>query len=110
MTANQRFEEFKVSGSEIKDGVKDAAEKVTSELKRIFEQVRTQGEIRRVIIKNSEGRVLVDLPALAAGAIGAAGLIVAPIVTILVAVGAIATDLTVVIEKEVSEVVDVEAE
>lgn len=101
MTENQRFEEFKIDGSKIKEGFRDAAEQVGSELKRIFDQVRQEGEVRRVIIKNKDGKTLVDLPALTAGAIGAAGLVVAPIVTILVGVGAIASDLTVIIEKEV---------
>ena len=101
MTENSRYEEFKINGSKIKEGFHDAAEQVASELKNIFEQVKREGEVRRVIIKNRDGRVLVDLPALTAGAIGAASLIIAPIVTILVGIGAIATDLTVVIEKEV---------
>lgn len=100
MTENARYEEFKISGSKIKEGFRDAAEQVGTELKHIFEQVRREGEVRRVIIKNKDGKTLVDLPALTAGAIGAASLIVAPIVTILVGIGAIASDLTVIIEKE----------
>jgi hypothetical protein len=103
MTQGQRHEEFKISGSQIKDGFKDATEQISSELKKIFEQARREGKIRRVIIKNKDGKVLVDLPALTAGAIGAASLIVAPIVTILVAIGAIASDLTVIIEREVEQ-------
>lgn len=95
-----RTEEFKISGQQVKAEFKDAADQVSAELKRIFEQVRREGKIRRVIVKNKEGKALVDIPAMAAGAIGAVSLIVAPIVTILVAVGAIASDLTVVIEKE----------
>ena len=99
MTENQRYEEFKISGRD----VKDATEQISAELKRIFEEVRREGKIRRIIIKNKDGKVLVDLPALTAGAIGAASLIVAPIVTILVAIGAIASDLTVIIEREVEQ-------
>ena len=103
MATTSRVEEFKISGEKVKAGFKDAGEQLSSELKRIFEDVRREGEIRRVIIKNKEGKVLVDLPALTAGAIGAISLIAAPIVTILAAAGAIATDLTVVIEKEIKE-------
>ena len=103
MTDNQRYEEFKISGEKVKAEFKDAAEQISAELKRIIEQVRSEGRIRRVIIKNKEGKTLVDLPALTAGAIGAASIIVAPIVTILVAVGAIASDLTVVIERDVDD-------
>lgn len=103
MTENQRYEEFKISGEKVKAEFKDAAEQVGAELKRILEEVRREGRIRRVVIKNKEGKTLVDLPALTAGAIGAAGILVAPIVTILVAVGAIASDLTVVIEREVEQ-------
>lgn len=103
MTENQRYEEFKISGEKVKAEFKDAAEQMSSELKRIFEGVRREGRIRRVIIKNKEGKTLVDLPALTAGAIGAAGIIVAPIVTILAAVGAIASDLTVVIERDIEQ-------
>ena len=93
-------EEFKISGAQVKAGFKDAAEQATAELKRILEDVRREGKIRRVIIKNKDGKVLVDLPAITAGAIGAIGLIVAPVVALLAAVGAVASDLTVVIEKE----------
>lgn len=100
MTETSRQEEFKISGSEVKAGFKDAAEQVGEELKKVFEKVRAEGKIRRVIVKNKDGKVLVDLPALAAGAIGAVGILVAPIVSILVAVGAIATELTVVVEKD----------
>lgn len=100
MSDNPRQEEFKISGSEVKAGFKDAAEQVGEELKKVFEKVRAEGKIRRVIVKNKDGKVLVDLPALAAGAIGAVGILVAPIVSILVAVGAIATELTVVVEKD----------
>lgn len=103
MATTSRVEEFKISGEKVKAGFKDAGDQLSDELKRIFEDVRREGKIRRVIIKNKDGKVLVDLPALTAGAIGAVSLIVAPIVTILGAVGAIAADLTVVIEKEVAE-------
>ncbi len=103
MTENQRFEEFKISGEKVKAEFKDAADQVGAELKRIFEEVRRESKIRRVIIKNKDGKTLVDLPALTAGAIGAASIIVAPIVTILVAVGAIASDLTVIIERETEQ-------
>jgi hypothetical protein len=87
MTETSRQEEFKISGSEVKAGFKDAAEQVGEELKKVFEKVRAEGKIRRVIVKNKDGKVLVDLPALTAGAIGAVGILVAPIVSILVAVG-----------------------
>lgn len=75
-----RKEEFKVNGSEIIDKIKELIH---------------EGNIRRVIIKNEEGKTLIEIP-LTLGVVGAA------FVPVLAAVGAIAAlvaKMTIVVEK-----------
>jgi hypothetical protein len=75
-----RKEEFKVNGSEIIDKIKELIH---------------EGNIRRIIIKNEEGKTLIEIP-LTLGVVGAA------FVPVLAAVGAIAAlvaKMTIVVEK-----------
>ena len=76
---NQK-EEFRVDGSQIIDKIKDLIH---------------QGNIRRITLKNEEGKTLIEIP-LTIGVVGAA------LVPVLAAVGAIAAlvaKLTIVVEK-----------
>jgi len=81
---NNRTEEFKLSGEEL--------------LKKVREIIE-DGNARRVIIKNSKGKTLIEIP-LTIGVVGGAALtLFAPV---LVAVGAIAgllTKCTLIVEK-----------
>ncbi len=55
-----------------------------------------EGNIRRIIIKNSEGKTLIEIPL----TIGVAGLAFAPVLAALGALAALAADFTLVVEKK----------
>src|SRR5919199_4369497 len=69
-----RVEEFKISGDSIIGKVKDLIQ---------------QGKLRRLVIKNSQGRTLADIPLMAGLGGGVAGTVVFPIFCLLVTVWAI---------------------
>ena len=58
-----------------------------------------QGNIRRIIIKNDEGKTLIEIPL----TIGVVGIALAPVWAALGAIAALAADLTVVVEKKITE-------
>jgi hypothetical protein len=74
-------EEFSVDGEEILAKVK---------------QLIREGNIRRVIIKDKTGRILVEFP-LTVGVVGAA---VAPMLVAIGAIAALITEATIVVEKD----------
>ncbi|MCC3531309.1 MAG: DUF4342 domain-containing protein [Microcoleus sp. PH2017_22_RUC_O_B] len=80
-----RVEEFKISADSLIGKVKELIE---------------QGKLRRLVIKNSEGRILADIPLMAGLVGGVAGSVVFPIAAILATVGAVVAHLTVVIERK----------
>lgn len=73
-------EEFKISG----DGL----------LSKIKELIR-EGNIRRIIIKNEEGKTLIELPV----TIGVVGIALAPVLAAVGAVAALVTNCTLVVER-----------
>jgi hypothetical protein len=73
-------EEFTVNGEEL--------------LSRIKELIR-KGNIRRVIIKNKEGRILMEIPL----TLGVVGALLAPSLAAIGAIAALLTEATVVVEK-----------
>lgn len=75
------MEEFKVSATELK-----------AKLKAILKE----GNVRRIILRNPQGRTLLDLPLAA----GVAGAVFAPIWMTVATVAALATDFTVAIERD----------
>jgi hypothetical protein len=77
---NVRTEEFKVSGDMILSKIKELAH---------------EGNIRRVILKNEEGRTLIDIPL----TVGVVGVLVAPQLAALGAIAALLTRGTIVVEK-----------
>lgn len=77
---NIKKEEFRVSGEDV--------------VKKLKELVK-EGNIRRIIIKNEEGKTLIEIP-LTIGVVGAALL---PIWAAIGAVVALATNCTIVVEK-----------
>jgi hypothetical protein len=79
-----RTEEFKVNGEELLGKIK---------------QLVHEGNIRRIIIKNKEGAVLIELP-LTFGVVGA---LLAPSLAAVGAVAALLTEATVVVEKDVPQ-------
>lgn len=75
------MEEIKVSGQNLK--------------KRIKEILR-EGNVRRIVIRNPQGRQLIDLP-LTAGVVGAALL---PLWAAIGTLAALATDYTIAVERD----------
>ncbi|MGB8690051.1 MAG: DUF4342 domain-containing protein, partial [Microcoleus sp.] len=80
-----RVEEFKISGDSLIARVKELIQ---------------QGKLRRLVIKNSQGRQLADIPLMAGLVGGVAGAIVFPIAAILATVGAVVAHLTVAVERK----------
>jgi hypothetical protein len=78
---NTRSEEFQFSGDTL--------------LAKIKEIIR-QGNIRRIIIKNEEGRVLIDVPL----TVGVVGTLLAPQLAAIGAIAALVLKGSIVIEKE----------
>jgi len=77
---NDRKEEFKLNGSEIVTKIKELIH---------------QGNIRRIIIKNEEGKTLVEIP-LTLGVVGAA---LVPVLAAVGAIGALVAKMSIVVEK-----------
>ena len=85
-----RIEEHKVSGDDLVAKVKELVH---------------EGNIRRISIKNEEGKTLIEIP-LTMGVIGAVFL---PVLAAIGAIAALVTDCTIVVEK-VEEVAEKEEE
>ncbi|MBI5950857.1 MAG: DUF4342 domain-containing protein [Chloroflexi bacterium] len=81
MSENYRTEEFKVEG-----------EKVISKIKELFHE----GNIRRVIIKDKEGKTLIEIPM----TLGVVGALIAPQLAAIGAIAALLTEATVVVERQ----------
>jgi hypothetical protein len=75
-----RHEEFKLDGSKVVEKIKDLIH---------------QGNIRRIILKNEEGKTLIEIP-LTLGVVGAAFL---PVLAAVGAIAALAASMTIVVEK-----------
>ncbi len=81
MTEN-RQEEFKINGEELLGKIK---------------QLINEGNIRRITIKNKDGKSIVELPL----TIGVVGAVIAPALAAVGAIAALVTECTVVVEREV---------
>lgn len=77
---DRRTEEFKLSGGEVLDKVKHLVH---------------EGNIRRIILKNEDGKTYMEIP-LTVGLVGAALL---PVFAAVGAIAAIATRMVIVVEK-----------
>ncbi len=75
-----RIEEHKVSGDDL--------------VAKIKELVR-EGNIRRIIIKNEEGKTLIEVPL----TLGVVGAVLLPVLAAIGAIAALVTDCTIVVEK-----------
>jgi hypothetical protein len=82
MSDNIRTEEHKVSGEGL--------------VARVKELIR-EGNVRRIIIKNDEGRSIMEIPL----TLGVVGAVMMPVFVALGAIAALAAHYTVVVEKEV---------
>ncbi len=80
-----RTEEYKVSADETVAKVKE---------------IVAEGNVRRIIIQNEDGKTLIEFP-LTIGVAAAAGvLLLAPLLAAVGVLAAILTDLTIVVERE----------
>ena len=80
----RREEEFKLSGSEVIDKIKELIH---------------QGNIRRISLKDESGKAILEIP-LTLGVVGAA---LMPVLAAVGAVAALAARLTIVVEKDTEE-------
>lgn len=76
----KQFEEFKVKGEELLDRVKDLV---------------AEGNIRRVFIKNSEGKTIVEIPL----TLGVVGAVLVPPLAAVGAIAALLNECTIGIER-----------
>ena len=74
------FEEFRLNGGEILDKVKELIH---------------EGNVRRIILNDEKGQTFMEVPL----TVGVVGVLVAPILAAVWAVAALASNLTIVIEK-----------
>jgi len=79
----QRQEEFTVSGEEL--------------LKKVKELI-AEGNVRRIVIKNKEKKVIVEVPL----TLGVVGALLAPPLAAVGAIAALVTECTIVVEREES--------
>lgn len=75
-----RYEEFRVSGDEILNKVKE---------------IIHEGNVRRIILKDEHGKTFLEIPL----TVGVVGAIIAPVLAAVGAVAALASNLTIVVEK-----------
>lgn len=83
----------------MQEQVKVAADKLKDTLKAIIRE----GNVRRIVVRNAEGRTLLDMP-IAAGVIGA---VLAPFWAAVAGIVMLAKEFTVVIERDPDAVVKV---
>jgi len=76
-----RTEEFRVNGEELLAKIK---------------QLVHEGNIRRIIIKDKDGKILIEFPL----TFGVVGLVLAPTLAAVGAIAALVTEATIVVEKE----------
>lgn len=76
-----RKEEFSVNGEEL--------------LKKVKEIIK-EGNVRRITIKNKEGKTLMELPL----TIGVVGAVLAPMLAAVGAIAALVTECTITVERE----------
>ena len=77
----KRTEEFKVSGEDLLKEVKN---------------IIAKGNVRKIIIKNKDGKVLIEIPL----TIGVVGVVLAPALAAIGAIAALVTECTLVVERE----------
>jgi len=73
-------EEFRVNGDELLAKVKELI---------------NEGNVRRIIIKNRDGKVLVELPL----TIGVVGMVLAPVLAAVGAIAALVTECSIIVER-----------
>lgn len=75
------MEEFKVAGKNLKGKL---------------EELFREGNIRRIVLRNAQGRSLIDLPLNA----GLVGIVLLPLWAVVATVAAVAADFTIAVERD----------
>jgi hypothetical protein len=83
--SNRAFEQFEIAGGQLVDRIKDIIE---------------EGNVRRVIIRNPEGRVLLEIPLTVGAVAGGALLFLYPVIAAVGALAALVARVTVEIVRE----------
>lgn len=74
-------EEFKVNGEELLGKVKEVVK---------------EGNVRRIIIKDKDGKTLIELPL----TVGVVGIVLAPVLAAVGAIAALVTECTILVERD----------
>ncbi len=77
----KKTEEFKVNGEDL--------------LKK-FKELVAEGNVRRIIIKNKEGKTIVEIPL----TVGVVGAVLAPILAVVGTIAALVTECTIIVERD----------
>jgi len=75
-----RFEEFRLNGGELLNKIKE---------------IIHEGNVRRIILKDENGKTFMEIPL----TVGVVGAIVVPVLAAVGAIAALASNLTIVVEK-----------
>jgi hypothetical protein len=78
-----------------KEEVTISADDVVAKVRELI----NEGNVRRVSIRNEEGRTLLEVPLTTGGAVAAAAVLFAPVLAAIGALAALAVKLTIVIER-----------
>ena len=85
-----------ICGTSVQEEIKTEEFTVSSDdLVKTVKQLIHEGNVRRIIIKDEKGKILLDIPV----TIGVIGTVLAPWLAALGVIGAIATNCTIVVEK-----------
>jgi CBS domain-containing protein len=87
-----------VCGTSIKEVKTDEFTVSSDDLVKTVKKLIHEGNVRRIIIKDEKGKLLLDIPV----TIGVIGAVIAPWLAALGVIGAIATNCTIVVERKKS--------
>ena len=81
-----------MAGEDVKERIKVSGEQLVEKTKELLHE----GNVRRIIIKNTEGETVIEVPV----TIGVIGAVVAPVLAAVGAVAALASSWTIEIERK----------
>lgn len=81
-----------MAGEDMKERIKVSGEQLVEKTKELIHE----GNVRRIIIKNSEGETVIEVPV----TIGVIGAVVAPVLAAVGAIAALASSWTIEIERK----------
>lgn len=84
-------------GAKVRRAVTEEFSVSAEDLIRKVKELINEGNIRRIVVKNEKGEILLEIPA----TIGVVGAIVAPYLAALGVAAALATNCTIVVERKV---------